>query len=256
MMTQRRIALQLTPLLDLLLIVIFAQYLETTGMARKAVHETERAKQQSDAAQRDAEQTQQWARHLKDAHESELNQIRERQQDVFGALRELFLVPESDLKTFESQLMPGDRELSTKEVDQLRVRLKEIAGARGPEVIHHLLTFNELQKRCDLWEIYVREDGQVIAAFDRFRTEFRADSPDVFAQKLFDIAQSWPQPKAQVLMLLSYGDAKFGARQAAVGGMAKAAMLLRDYRGDGTRFEYAVVGFRAVEPAVPPRSNP
>lgn len=257
----RRLTLQLTSLLDLLLIVIFAQYMEVREQTKEVqtvatqrqerletVEEnlsTLRARHAAAAAALEAER--QRLAEIAERNE-QLQETAERlreQRDTVGELAaELFRVP-PDLA--EQALLPGGRSVSTlssEELEQVRQRFRELAQMRGTEIVEHLLTYNELRKRADVWDIHIAENGLFKLGTGERTAQFRAETPEQFAARLFDAYKDLPQPKGLVVILLSWGDARAVWRQAALQGLPLATMRMRDDSGGRTRFEYAVLGYR------------
>lgn len=249
--TRRRLALQLTPLLDLMLIVIFAQYLEMEQVAveRRTKFEQRLTEAQSEVAATEARLAEQ-QQELRQARRENaaLNEeyhLTARQRDRIAQMAaELFQVPESALKP----LLDRDGDLPVDETNRIRQEFRDIAAARPEAMVKHLLTYDELRKRSDVWDLYVRENGSIAFSTGKQTHEFRADTPEQFAARLFALYKDLPQPKSLVIILLSYGDARAGVREAAIQGLMLAAERMREDAAGRTRFEYAVLGYRA-EPA-------
>lgn len=267
----RRMTLQLTPLLDLLLIVIFAQYMDIRQTTLEEETQSSRRFEQLQTELEEARQSQSRAladltaaedrmqdlagiAELRTASEQELEErlaasadelerAQEQKRLVGELTAELFRIPNEQIE----ELLAQPPMLSPAERAQLKEQFREMGSARGDELVKHLLTYEELRKRADIWEIYVAENGRVSFLTDRLSREFRADSPEGFASQLYEAYKSLPQPKGLVIILLSYGDARFGPRDAALRGLPLAAARMREDAAGRTRFEYAVLGFR-VEP--------
>lgn len=260
----RKLSFQLTPLLDLLLIVIFAQYLEmqeTTERQeaelrqeaqsrvaaarqeyRQALGRLSAAREQLDALQqRKSELQQQWEKRETVLEESLRRAIRQ-QKRVGDLVAELFDVPEG---LIEQALDPrNNARRSEQEREELRQAFEELARQRGRAVIRHLLTYEEIRKRADVWELYVTEDGMIVLTAGDNTYRFRAETPEMFEQKLFARYKSLPQPKSLVIILFSYGDAKAGTREAVLEGLPRVAGRMRADTSGRTRFEYANLGFQ------------
>lgn len=267
----RKLTFQLTPLLDLLLIVIFAQYLEVAHTTQEQVDAVRaRAEQQVSSLQQEHEQAvsrSESAEQEKTRLQAELGelqkdfdkQIREltealknalkREEQVGDIVAELFQVPENLVSEALEPDRVNERIRSPEEVRKLRAAFRELAAKRGREVVKHLLTYEELRKRCDIWELYIEEDGSVLFHTGNNTFSFRADSPEAFADIMFQRYKSVPQPKSLVIMLLSYADARAGPRHAALNGLPLAAAQMRSDAGGRSRFEYAVLGFNPTPPA-------
>jgi len=265
-MSRSRICLQLTGLLDLMLIIVFAQYLEVkTAVVTDA---TESAQAKANAAQsvKDIEQELDRLRlrnrelefelaassgmrsqftELKN-REATLNEdvrLAVEQREIVGRLAsELFKSPSEVL---DRALQPGEeKRLTDAELEGLRNQVRTLAENRAGAVTRHLLTYAELRKRSDVWDLYLDETGWATLTLGDRRHRFRSDDPAIFAREVFDSYKAAPQPKGLVILLLSWGDTPAKWREAAMKGVREAADLMRDDSAGRTRFEYAVLGFR------------
>lgn len=266
MFFSRKLTFQLTPLLDLLLIVIFAQYMEVRDTSQQQRTELMRAAdakvaqiEEQTAQQRRALEAEQQRLAQREATRSErerrlqntnveLEQTLERtlrQQSSAGDLiAELFQVPEELLDQVLQPGSPFQTARSAEEMARLREEFEEMSQLRGRAVIKHLLTFGEIRKRCDIWEIYI-DDNSVIS-FDAgvHSSEFRAEGDDEFETKLFQRYKSLTQPKSLVVIIVSWGDVKRGTVRAVLQGLPSVTDRMRSDSNGRTRFEYAVLGFQ------------
>lgn len=271
----RRLTFQLTPLLDLLLIVIFAQYMDVRETAEITESQIE---QRAEAAQDELLETREALARLEALHRREqlrneqqmarleeqlrsqtdsmqelqvqqseqsetLDRVLQQRETVGNVIAELFRIPEELVQQLLKPGAPSEAPRTPEEVDRLREQFRELADKRGSEVIKHLLAHEELRKRSDIWEIYVQENGNVMLRTGNGTRELRAESAKTFEDRLFDIYKSLPQPKSLVIILLSYGDAKAVWREAAIRGTRDAAERMRADAGGRTRFEYAILGY-------------
>lgn len=254
MMPARRFTFQLIPLLDLLLIVMFAQYLEVRTVVREESGRLQAAQHTLTDELNDAlHQLVALQEKLKDldllkAERRSLSQDVQQmqaQRDLIGEMVvELFRVPESAVNAVvreKSAIGPGP---SAVEIRQLKDQMKKLAADRGEEIVDHLLTFHEVRKRCDLWDLYIQDDGQVVLTVDSKRQVLRAEKTEAFSSRLFDAYKSLPQPKSLVLVLVSYGDARLGVRQAVIEGLPAALERIRADDEGRSRYDFAVLGFR------------
>ena len=258
MITRKRLTFQLMPLLDLMLIVFFAQYLDVRTAAKDAasrmqVQQDELQAELSAAAQQLASLRERLTEldELKSERRS-LSQEMTRmkvQRDLVGEMvAELFRLPETTVDSIVQDrraLGPGP---NAADIRQLKNQLQRLSKDRGEEIVEHLLTFNELRKRCDLWELYIQDDGQIVFTVGNQRQTMRAEDTGAFASKLFDAYKSLPQPKSLVLILVSYGDARLGVRQAVLDGLPAALEKIRADDEGRSRYDFAVLGFRPEQP--------
>ena len=151
---RRKVTLNLMPMLDLMLIVIFAQYL---AMRDQSQHEEARAAQAVSSAE-EQRQLLEEERIAIAEQRREAESIAERafdQRDLVGQLAsELFNLPDETIERLLKQRFVDDPP-TEKEIDAMKDEFRKLRGRRGQEVLKHLLTFHELRKRCDLWEVYV-----------------------------------------------------------------------------------------------------
>lgn len=273
-MKARRLTFQLTPLLDLLLIVIFAQFLEvrdtTAAQEQQSTETMVRVEQDFDDAQNELTQLRAEQKRV----EAELRQLKQELTELHGAA-EAFSDSEADLKrkladvsaqrdqvakllgeVFElrsedlAALFPLQNDLTEEELEELRARIRELSRQDPRSAVRHAVTFSELSKRCDIWEVYVQDNGQTrFTAGDRVQT-FAAEDADEFENMMFNCYKKLEQPKSLVLLLLSYGDVRRSVHKAAIDGLPLAADRMRRDQGFGARFEYAVLGFAPEQPAV------
>lgn len=247
----KKLSFQLTPLLDLLLIVIFAQYLDVRDKSKQD-RETQstqaaamKARAAEAAAQRDAV-----ARKLA-AAESDLNKAQSRldafnenvrkalankdadakrlqdQRDLLAkALAELFRLPEQKLRDVIKPLAGKDAARAAEELKKLRERIETLKDSAPQQIVRHVVKYEELLKRCDLWEIHIDRRNNVRIAIGpkvhQFRftaREFQAtgdeekdreerrryvrDLRQDFYRKLFAFYKSLPQTKSVIIVLAS-----------------------------------------------------
>jgi hypothetical protein len=285
----RKLTFQLTPLLDLLLIVIFAQYMEvqktsqqTEAIASERVQETER-ELQATAASLDAlraeridklkalssserqiaelitriEELGNQNEQLEEELGEQLTELKQElqraisQRNLIGDLVVEFLgASEESVETTLKNHTRPNAPRTQQDIVKLREQFQALAAARGREVVRHLLTFEELRKRCDIWELYITETGLVLFTVGETTQEFRADTPEEFESEVFERYKSMPQPKGLVVILFSYGDAKALVRETALKGLPHATDRMRADSNGRTRFEYANLGYD------PKRSEP
>lgn len=266
----RRLHFQLTPLLDLLLIVIFAQYLEVRQSAAQAEAEANvRADEvevtlsrRLDAERRRANLASRQAADLRSEHTELAEKLRQREHELTAALEralkqqqqvgdlvaELFQLPEDLVKQSLEPRNPAEAVRSAEEIERLRQSFQQLARERGRHVLRHFLKFEEMRKRCDLWEIYVAENGMIRFEAGDDSYEFRAGSADEFSRQLFAIYKTLPDLKRMVIILFSYGEAKRVIRRAVQQGLPLATARMQEDTGGQTRFEYADLGFSPQGP--------
>jgi DNA repair exonuclease SbcCD ATPase subunit len=261
----RRLHLQLTPLLDLLLIVIFAQYLDVTQQAKRESISAEQqiserhaelergyAKLRREVKQQQAALAAERERLARNAAASEakveqseqnLDDVVAQQRRAADLIAELFNVPAELVDQALAPRPAGAPQRSSQDVERLRERFHELASQRGSEVIEHVLSYDELRKRADVWSLRIEKTGEILFEANDIRQAFRAATPAEFSTKLYDRYKTLEQPKGLVIILVSYGDARADVRQSVLNGLPEAVRLMREDRLGRTQFEYAVLGY-------------
>lgn len=259
MLSPRKLTFQLTPLLDLLLIVIFAQYLDVASTTRKETVELASSRdllsQQLDEALKQLVALRTRLNELQD--EVQTAQLRsddaERfrvQRDLVGELiADMFKIPDAVLEPLISRMNAAGPGPSDADIQQLRARLKGLSGNSSERVVEHLLAFGEMRKRIDLWELYLNERGELTLNAGGQAFRFRAESSQTVVLRLFEAYKTLPETKGMVLLLVSYGDARAAPLDATVRALPIALERIRQDTGNRARFEYAVLGFRSSPPA-------
>ena len=197
MITRRRLALQITPMLDMLLIVMFLQFLDMKQ--RTASLEVQ--------ASASAASVQQMQDQLTQAQQDR-DRVAEEQAAIARTLSEVFQLTPQETKMFLAEMRPtGPRGSSP----AAQARLQQLASGSKEPILQHLLTYDEIRKRCDVWELFI--DGQNVAHLDTGERERELrvnlnEAQDVelerFAVELEGIYRGLPQPKHLVILLLSY----------------------------------------------------
>jgi hypothetical protein len=241
----RRVTLQLTPLLDLMLIVIFAQYMEVKMVAKQEIDRAASERQETvDENEILRQRVDQW-----EAQQKEFDHAQHSEREQLGqVVRELFRIPDTTLNKLiqpRSQTEAGG--LASTEIADLKARFQKLANSSGEQVIDHLLTFNEMRKQFDVWDFYLNEDGtlQITIGQDRQQVQSKViESPEIFVGVVLQVRKQFPSTKNSILILCSYGDCQLSHRLAMTRGLAPLAERMKN-DGQGTQtFEYAVFGYR------------
>jgi myosin heavy subunit len=277
--TSRRLTFQLTPLLDLLLIVIFAQFLDvrdtttereqsTTTQLSAAQEElagtqdqlakilAEKTKAEADreflrkSLQKLKESTASQEVEQKSLEES-LKRAHEQRDTIASLVSDLFDLPDETINELIRTRTPENVRLTPEQVKRLRNEFREFSKQKPGESVRHLLTFEEMRKRCDIWELYINDTGMTVFSGSGQTHTFRAETTEEFATELYERYKTLPQPKSLVIVLLSYGDVKASVYEAAVDGLPIVAERMRTDQSGRSRFEYAVLGFNPTPPIVP-----
>ncbi|GDY06791.1 hypothetical protein LBMAG52_02770 [Planctomycetia bacterium] len=238
---RRKVTLNLMPMLDLMLIVIFAQFL---AMRDQTQHEEARAAQDISEVEVTRATLAEERREAELIADKALNQ-----RDLVGQLAsELFNLPDETVAKLLRQRFTDDDPPSEEEIAAIQEEFRRLKGRRGQEIVKHLMTFNEIRKRCEVWELHVADSGLTTLKTPGEQTEFRAETPAAFATKLASF-RTRKESKNLVLVLLTYGDVTAPIYEAALTGLPLAIERMQLEAAGRTRFEYGVLGIE------PKRSN-
>jgi hypothetical protein len=274
----RRLSLQLTPLLDLMLIVFFLQYIElrereglsevaaetaTAGRAateselRKLRQDYERTRDELVVSRAEAEALAADKARLLAASgktETDLERALARQTLLGELVVKLFHVPQP---VIDRILDPGREPpvtQSPEELAQLRAQFQELASSGSGEMVKHLLTYAEVLKRADIWELHLSADPRELTLDDGtrvYRLSPRLESADRsaaldaphFERELFELMKSLPQPKGLVLVLLTYdGGLRNNVVDPARDGVRNVLDRMRADSAGRSQFEFADLG--------------
>ena len=272
--TRRRFTLQLTPLLDLLFIVLYAQYIDLQEATRREIaQETERrhqaevergeaAKLRTDALGRVSELThkleqsdvekRRLTRELELARaetqkegqaREELEKLAARDRQAIGELVQNVLRINQDVIYDALQGAPAvDR-------SRLRASFEEMKNKSAAAVIHHLRATEELKKRADLWEVYIDDNNAVRVTLvgDVVAENVQVVAADQLTNNLAELARQKGEPKSLVIVLLSWSNADRRTRDAVRRAVDNLVTVLKA-EWPGKRIEVAPLGYTPVPP--------
>ena len=254
----RRFRFQLTSLMDLLLIIVFAQFMEYRQASEQAQLESRneiealRAELTEDFAVAEAElqqQRQQWLGEKKGLRAQRDEAImtaeqaeRQRRLSTETIVRLLQLPPGS----FDPQQSPPE---SSERVDAAQRRVQALDETSSTQVLRFLAGYEELLKRAELWTLHVSDRGEIIVQAEEQSASFRLEAAnqqartEEFIDQLRAAYNGFDQPKGLVVLLVSYSPrAIAGNYQPVLDGLPAAVSLLTEDTGKRTRFEFAVLG--------------
>ncbi len=234
---RHRTRFQLAPLVDLLLIIVFAQFMEV----RTTVRDQATALQlKLDSAARTAE--------LLRSEQLESNQQRQREQqrtiEAIETITKIFAIPKTQVTKYAK-----DGGIDVASVLQDVALQAESLSAESPEtVIRFLVGHQELLKRAEIWNLHVGGDRKATlsVADQQIRFALERQGQDArtgeFEDSLFAAYKQLPQPKELVVILASYSpDAVAGVYQPMIDAIPAAVERMRA-DDSTTRFEYTVLG--------------
>ena len=255
-----RLRFQLTPLLDLLLIIVFAQFLEVreTADAREAREAAQFAEQTAELEER----TERLRRRF-DARVAELGLLEERlrseraaavaaagdaverEDRVAAAVARLLDLPAEML----DELDPPPGSPLADDLNAARRRAARMRESGGEEIWRFWVAYEELLKRAEIWTLHVSAGGRITLSAGDVRETFQLERrgqderAEEFADRLFATYKMLPQPKGLVVTLVSYDrNARAGDFAPVLEGLPEAVRRLGLDQEERTRFEFAVLG--------------
>lgn len=252
MMTRRRLSLQLTPLLDLLLIVMFSQYIENRSRSAQAAEELRLEKA---AVQEELTRERAQLEDLRRNHETQYRSLLQQHQNIGTLLNQTLDLPATALAEvlkLRNDNRPADADRLQQALTTLRSQLDQNPDA----LFRFFIRFDEMQKHVSLWEIHLQQNGKCRLQDGQQSLEVEFSSETELAEKLFEASKSLEDPHSLVLLLVTWGDAQLGAQQKT----RRAVTLLRDLlkRDSENRqiYDYVVLGFRPTGPVIHPQQPP
>ncbi|PHQ32031.1 hypothetical protein [Rhodopirellula bahusiensis] len=241
---RRRTRFQLTPLMDLLLIIVFAQFLEMRETSQEQTQEIEQERQ----ALLD-EQTM-WRAERDQAIADRNMSLATQQSDMQDITRAVEMLQgwlNLDADSSE-QSRPRSTSDSGDVIARAIERSRQLASADPNTLIRFLVGHDELLKRAEVWTVHARETGDVVfdasGHTETFRLESRrqAQRTQEIADRLFAAYKQSPQPKGLVVVLVSYAPRSVaGVYQPLIDAMPATLERLRADTPT-SRFEYTVLG--------------
>ncbi|MDG1893606.1 MAG: hypothetical protein P8J37_01730 [Fuerstiella sp.] len=255
MKKSRRMTFQLTPLLDLLLIVIFAQYMEVQQKAESAQSEVEQQK-----AELDKQYNLRW-NELERQHAAEsgdVTALRERysahyenmvkqHQQAGTVLAAAFNLPGRLMEEVLRLKTNGDV-TDGRNLENAVKRIEELLPTRGAEMLRFILRYDEMQKHVSVWELHLRDNGQGVFSDGEQSQVLSFGTVEEFVSRAFEVSKAFTEPKPLVIILLTHGDTQAGQRRRAVDGMPLLIEKLRRDAGNTRWFDFSLMGFRPAGP--------
>jgi len=260
----RPVRFPLTPLMDLLLIIVFAQFLDVreTSQRQSQWMLSERSKWEQKVSREQAELTA-----IRQAITSELETVRD-QRDRARAARDAAIAERDRVAGQSERAM--EQLLDSLDIETEPWRTADVAGEEGGNaasirqdalrradaladaspgtLMRFLIAHEELLKRAEVWSIHASDRGDIRllagGQTQTFRLESRpqADRTEEVADRLFAAYKQLPEPKGLVIVLVSYDPRSVaGVYQPLVDAIPSAVERMRADTPT-TRFEYSVLG--------------
>ena len=201
MITRRRLTLQITPMLDMLLIVLFMQFLDIKE--RAAGLESQAIASAVSVTEIEAQLTE--AQNAVFVAQRDVDRVKDKQAAVARMLGDVFRLTPDETKRFVQEMRAPSLNGPSPAAEK---QLKQLASGSPEPILQHLLTYDEIRKRCDVWELFI--DGQNIAHLDSGDRERElrvnlneAEDADIerFSEELETDYRSLPQPKHLVILM-------------------------------------------------------
>ncbi|MBL8818918.1 MAG: hypothetical protein JNL58_23015 [Planctomyces sp.] len=253
--SRRRLALQLTPLLDLLLIVIFAQYMEVQQRAQSAEDELNAGKAtlsererslEVQIATRQQELTEENNR-LRAEYADRFESILDQQQRAGSTLAVALNLP-GELIEQLAKLRSTGNTADAERLEQAAARVHSLMESRGREFLQFVTRVDEMQKHVSVWEIHVQDNGQALLTDGQQQSVVGFTTSEEFASRLFESSKQLSEPKILVLVLLTYGDTQAGLRRRATDAMPELIERLRKDAGMTRWYDFSLMGYRPQGP--------
>jgi len=243
---RRPLVLQLTPLLDLLLIVVFAQYISLQVASLKAIEQEGKSRVEAEARKSAAEGLRDNAlegieKQSARIRELEREKTRLEQQlagatvsvselekdieSIGGELSRMLDIPAEDLTAPLERALKHMPAIRAKQIVQT---LQTMGRASPQAVVEYLVENAELRQHVDIWEVHVDSDDslrvtygqEVIAAGLIFNTA------DDLAAELTQFVKDQGRPQSLVFIFFTYSNAHKGAVEQTKQGLESARKLL------------------------------
>ncbi len=275
MFSTKKLSLQLTPLLDLLLIVIFAQFMEMEQQENarsqqqgieqsRMAYQVEKLKEELDFTksvldqiQRERTDAESLASTLEKQNSIQKRQAKLNQQEfqrklrelnaqrnrIVAVFRDLFAESSEELKELLKKMAASGASPTAIPQEQIEQLADKLTDSKAVELATFLMAYEEIRKRCDVWNIHLDERGIANLSLNEHHDQIRLTSKEDFQRSFYEIYKSLPQPKGLVIILVSYGDVARTLRERLLLSLPEVTERMREDADGRTRFEYAVIGY-------------
>tara|TARA_R110002049_G_scaffold4601_5_gene32229 strand:- start:320753 stop:321529 length:777 start_codon:yes stop_codon:yes gene_type:complete len=247
--------------MDLLLIIVFAQYMEfhvtQENARRESQTQIEIAKQ---TWQKDLLKTTNQLQTIRDQFSRQRKELQDERDASLSRAAEANLRSELaeklvkrfatlDPKIIDTERSPAEVQETVANAKALSKRIEDMDSS---EVLRFLVSYDELLKRADIWTIHVSDRGDVEfvandspAGSHDFRLEGRTQQArsKSFIDRMRAEYLQMQEPQGTVILLVSYSPrAIAGNYQSVLDGLPELLDTLAADFGGRTRFEFSVVG--------------
>lgn len=254
---RRRLTFQLTPLLDLLLIVIFAQYMEVRQQAdavdldvsRREQELTERLQAEHDRQMEHLQQQRQQLAAQRQQYGEQFDSIVNQHVQAGNALASALNLPTTVMKEILKLRAEGNM-ADARNLEAASMNLKQVLESRGDEMLRFLLKYDEMQKHVSVWELHLQDNGQAMFSDGTQQQVVVFGTMDEFVSRCFEASKGFTEPRPLVIILMTYGDAQAGLRRRATEGLPLLTEQLRRDAGNARWFDFSLMGFRPDGPLI------
>lgn len=240
----RRTRFQLTPLMDLLLIIVFAQFLDVRETSREQTESLRTEQALLDSQRREWLAQRDQARADRDMAIATRESMAGQVDRAIELLRSFFALDAADVSSLGDSNEPSAADDRAAAIQTAG----ELSRADPASLIRFLISHGELLKRAEVWTLHAGDGGEIELIANNRKQSFRLESPtqtartSEVADRLFAAHKQLPQPKGLVIVLVSYSPrSTAGVYQPLVDAIPATLERLRADR-PGTRFEYTVLG--------------
>jgi hypothetical protein len=255
MQQRKRLTFQLTPLLDLLLIVIFAQYMEvqqTVESGDSVIQDQQTVLQQEfDQRRKDLESAhaanQQALEATRLRYSQQFKSIIDQHHQAGTTLAETLNLP-GRLMEETLKLRSAGKTADADRLEQAVNSLQKLLESRSSELLQFMVRYDEMQKHVSVWEVHLLDNGQALITDGKLEQRLSYESPEEFGGKAFESSKSFEEPRPLTLILMTYGDTQAGFRRNATDGLPVLVQRLRDDAGGTRWYDFSLMGFRPDGP--------
>ncbi len=227
MKKRRRIILQLTPMLDLMLTVLFVQAILLKGVSMDAVDAktkvattlaasrdmVSRYKQDNEGLTRERNDLRDKLKTAEDrlaaATESQL-EAEERVKEINANMERIANLAKNIFDVSEETVLTMTAGMNDNQAARIRAELERIQKENPSEALKELMKLDELRKRCDFWGLHVSYDGQLEFFVNDKKiasTFIQKDfGPEPIVNAMEDAASQLQEPKSIVLVVLTHAN--------------------------------------------------
>ncbi|MFO0974955.1 MAG: hypothetical protein U0996_01085 [Planctomycetaceae bacterium] len=251
MINRRRLSLQLTPLLDLLLIVMFSQYIENRNRMQAVETEQQEGRRaiEEERAQllKDVQRQKQELSQLRQTYDERFQNILTQHQQAGTLLAQSLNLPAAAMTEVLKLRTAGQTDDAAR-LEAAAGTLRKTLEQSESDLFRFALRVDEMQKHVSMWEVHVQDNGKVSVSDGHRSATVEFSSADEFASRIFEATKTFDDPNTLVITLLTWGDAQGGPRQKATDGMPVLIERLRSHAGGTHWYDFSIVGYRPAGP--------